>query len=164
MANCMFSCWSKMSSMCLWKVIKLLCALPGLPWNIHCMVPMLSVVIKIFVGGVGILMLTSSWISSAATSRAFISVSYTSTCSPIKPFTEVISFPFLYATTLYPVLHVPLLYDRDPSVYMNMMLLSPLYSSYRLVWWWWWWISFVTPQLHGNTAVRCKWANWALGL
>ena len=54
--------------------------------------------------------------------------------SPVGPFSEAISISFLYATTPYPVLQVPLSHDREPSVYMNMKSLSSLYSSYRLAW------------------------------
>src|SRR5258708_14980822 len=85
-------------------------------------------------GGVDVSLLTSLWINSATTLSALISVSYASTCLPIGPFTEAISIPFLYATTPYPVLQIPLLNEREPSVYMNMTSSSPLYSSYKLVW------------------------------
>src|SRR5258708_37834201 len=74
MANCMFLCWSKMLSMCLQKVIKQLCALPGLPWNIRCMASMLLVAIMIFVGGTGVSMLmsrfmTPDWVTDHVTGQ-----------------------------------------------------------------------------------------------
>src|SRR5258708_23800509 len=100
----------------------------------HCSAPMLSVAIMIFEGGMAVSLRISLWINFTAASSAFISVSYDSIYSPSGPFSEVISIPFLYATTPYPVLWVPLSYDREPSVYMYMYSLFSLYSSYTLEW------------------------------